>query len=65
MNKCVQLKMLAGKWRTVRSDATSRLARNKAGSPVDGGGWTAHDKSVGERQVHHINESIHKSYGGL
>jgi hypothetical protein len=60
----VELKKIAGRYRTIISGTRVTLAKNQAGTAIDGGGWSEKDRATGERQVMHVNESLSRKRHG-
>jgi len=62
----VETRKVGGKLRTVEV-STGKLARNKAGTPLDGGGWANSKTGRGkaERQSGYINDAWHRKHGGI
>jgi len=60
-----ELKMIAGRWRTIRAGSARTLIKSLRGNSIDGGGWTDKQKATGVRQVEHINEHVGKKHGRM
>lgn len=57
----VKIKPMGGKWRVVEANS-GKIAKNKAGTALDGGGHSSKDAAL--KQVGAVNSSLERRKGG-